>query len=286
MVYGLGLAHGPGKTRPFPMGQAPVHGDTLLTGTVGDPIGHVRAPEVMAAWLARRGINAMWLPFHVSPENLGAFVAGMRALGNVAGFTVTMPHKEKVIPLLDHVTDIVERTGSANLVRREADGRLIGDNVDGVGFMEGLRVSGVSVTGRSVWLVGLGGAGAAIAWALAGAKPGRMILHDINETRAVNLADSLRQCHGDIAIEVARPESIDVAINATPLGLHAEDDLPFDPGVVKTGGDLVEIIMTPEVTPLMAKAADQGLHVVPGRRMLDGQLQRYADFMGLSPATG
>ena len=130
-------------------------------------------------------------PFHVSPESLPAFIGGLRTLRNLAGFTVTMPHKQAIIPLLDDVSQRVHRCGAANLIRRDADGRLSGDIADGVGFIAGLRNSGISLTGRNVGLAGAGGAGIAIAWALAEEHPACISVAEIDGKRRERLTSDL-----------------------------------------------------------------------------------------------
>ncbi len=268
--------------------RQPILGSTILVGTIADPVAHVRAPESMGAWFAERHIDAVWLPFHVRPEGLAVFVEGLRGLNNLAGFTVTMPHKQAIIPLLDDVSPAVLRCGAANLIRREADGRMVGDIADGTGFIAGLRESKVPITGRTVGLVGAGGAGIAIAWAVAEENPAAIAILEVDRQRLDRLTADLAEafphvivCHG-----WPDPHAIDIAVNATPCGLHADDPLPFDPQDLRRDATVVEIIMKPSVTALMAKAAALGMKVVPGQRMLDGQLAIYAEYLGLAGALG
>lgn len=266
-------------------GNRCVRGSTILTGTVGDPVAHVQAPETMGRWFAAHGVDAVWLPFHVRPEGLTAFVDGMRAMVNLAGFTVTMPHKRAIVALVDEVSARVQCSGVANLVRREADGRLVADIADGIGFVAGLHASGVAIAGRSIWLVGAGGAGTAIAWALAEEKPASLAVIDIDGGAAAGLVGELRAAYPAIAFgdQVPAPHEVDIAINATPSGLHAGDPLPFDPMALRKDACVAEIIMNPPVTELLRRAAAVGLKTVPGQRMLDGQLQIYAEYLGLAP---
>ncbi len=274
------------RLAPAPAGTLrPIQGSTVLTGTIADPVLHVRAPESMGAWFAERGIDAVWLPFHVRPEGLAAFIEGARALRNLAGFTVTMPHKQAIVPLIDEVSPRVGRCGAANLIRREPDGRLIGDIADGIGFVAGLRASSVGVAGRAVGLMGAGGAGTAIAWAVADEAPASLAIADAEPARAESLAGAIAEAFPGVRVNCGWPDprAFDIAVNATPSGLHAGDPLPFEPEGLSREATVVEIIMKPPVTALMAKAAALGLNVVPGQRMLDGQLAIYAQYLGLSP---
>jgi shikimate dehydrogenase len=263
-----------------------IRGSTVLTGTIGDPIAHVRAPESMGQWFAERGIDAVWLPFHVHPEKLPAFMSGVRALENMAGLTVTMPHKRAVVDLVDEVSDCVRRTGVANMVRREPGGRLVADNADGAGFVAGLHTNKVAIAGRSIWLVGAGGAGTAIAWSVADEAPASIAITDASQDAAERLADGLRSAYPAISVttRVPAPRDVDIAVNATPSGLHAGDPLSFDPALLRRDACVVEIIMKPAVTDLLRAAAALGLETVPGQAMLDGQLQIYADYLRLTSA--
>lgn len=265
-----------------------ISGSTRLAGTIADPVAHVQAPESMGAWFARHGVDAVWLPFHVRPEGLAAFVDGLRTLCNLAGFTVTMPHKQAIVPMLDEVTPRVRRCSAANLFRRDPDGRLIGDIADGIGFVAGLRDSGVALAGRQVQLVGAGGAGTAIAWSVAEEAPASIAIADVDAGRARRLAAEVAEAFPQVRTSSGRmpAAAVDVAVNATPSGLHPGDPLPFDPAALRRDATVVEIIMKPPVTPLMAKARALGMAVVPGQRMLDGQLALYASFLGLTPPPG
>ncbi|MHA1523572.1 MAG: shikimate dehydrogenase family protein [Alphaproteobacteria bacterium] len=262
----------------------PVRGSTLLTGTVGDPVYPIRAPEVMGPWFAARKIDAVWLTFHVSPDDLPGFIAGARAMQNLAGFTVTMPHKQTILGHLDEITQRARNVGAANLVRREAGGRLVGDTVDGVGFTDGLERAKVPVAGQVVWLLGAGGVGSAIAFAIAELAPECLILEDRDPARAQRLKTRLANVFPTVKFAVGPVDlaSVDIAINATPVGMNAGDPLPFDPADLSPSATVVDVIMTPEVTPLMRRATTQTRIVLGGRSMLDGQLARYAAFFGLT----
>jgi shikimate dehydrogenase len=267
-----------------------IRATTVLTGTIGDPVAHIQAPESMGQWFAQHGIDAVWLAFHVHPQNLPAFMAGVRSLENMAGLTVTMPHKRAVVDLVDETSDLVRRTGVANMIRREPNGRLVADNADGAGFVAGLRGSGVAIADRSIWLVGAGGAGTAIAWSLAQELPARIAVTDADPAAAERLVDGLIPAFPAVRFSTRRPApaEVDIAVNATPSGLHAGDPLSFDPTALRLDTCVVDIIMKPPVTELLHVAAARGMKTVPGQRMLDGQLQIYAEYLGLTskPAGG
>ena len=157
------------------------------------------------------------------------------AAANIDGLWVTIPHKPALAALVDSCDAAVAVSGSVNAVRRNADGSLHGGLFDGTGFVQALRHFGFAPRGRSVLLLGAGGAGAAIAVALAEAGVDRIALHDLGD-RAATLA-------GKLAGRLARPGSqrlvrtplgFDLVVNATPLGLKPGDPLPVDVGRLDT----------------------------------------------------
>src|SRR4029079_5485358 len=138
-------------------------GAPRLYGTIGDPIRQLRMTGVMPQIFAAVGVNAVWLAFEGSGPLFPVMLEALAKMRNLGGFTVTIPHKSAILPLLGRVTRRAQAAGSVNLVKREADGTLSGDMADGAGFVAGLEAQGHRVRGASVWLVGMGGAGGAIA---------------------------------------------------------------------------------------------------------------------------
>lgn len=257
-------------------------GSTILLATVGDPVAQVQTPARMPALFAERGINATWVPMHVRAEHLPAVAAMLRGVENLRGLSVTVPHKVAMVALVDALTPRAQLSGSLNLVRREPDGTLLGDMVDGVGFVRGLAEAGHEVRGRAAWLVGTGGAGAAIAAALCEAGLGRLHLRDVSAERAEAAAERLRPHfpHTRITAGPGQPDGPDLAINATPLGLRPEDPLPFDPAALPRGTLVCDIIMKPARTRLLAAAEAAGVRTHPGAPMLTAQMPLYLEFFG------
>src|SRR4029077_11166308 len=155
------------------------NGATRLYGTIGDPIRQLRATTVMSQVFAAVDANAVWLPFGGGTAVPAVTLKALGEMRNLGGFTVTIPHKTAVLPLLGRTTKRAQASGSVNLVKRDTDGALSGDIVDGVGFVRGLEAYGHKVRGASAWLVGLGGAGGAIAAALCEAGVGRLLVTEL-----------------------------------------------------------------------------------------------------------
>ncbi|HEU5096449.1 MAG TPA: shikimate dehydrogenase [Reyranella sp.] len=270
---------------PLFTGHFAVNGATRLYGTIGDPIRQLRMTGVMSQVFAAVGVNAVWLPFEGAAPLLPLMLDALGKMRNLAGFTVTIPHKTAILPLLARVTRRARAAGSVNLVKREVDGALSGDMVDGAGFVAGLEAHGHRVRGASVWLVGLGGAGGAIAAALCEAKVGRLLVTELNAARADAGLDRLSRFYPDVPVASILPEhppkGIHYAINATPLGLKPGDPLSFDPMTLDPETLIAEVIMSPVETPLLQRARTHGRRVHHGRHMLDHQIPLYLDWFGI-----
>src|SRR4029079_13778853 len=133
---------------PVFTGLFSVNGATRLYGTIGDPIRQLRMTGIMPQVFAALGVNAVWLPFEGAATLLQLMLDALRGrLRNLGGFTVTIPHKTAVLPLLDRVSRRAQGAGSVNLVKRYSDGALVGDIADGRGFVIGLEAAGHKVRG-------------------------------------------------------------------------------------------------------------------------------------------
>jgi shikimate dehydrogenase len=194
-----------------------------------------------------------------------------------------VPHKPAVAGLADRRSPMVEITGSANALRREADGRWYAENFDGTGFVAGLAGAGHDPKARRVTLVGAGGAGSAIAAALLAAGVGRLAVCDPDTAKLTALRARLDAHWPGRTSVSAEPDTAgaEIAVNATPLGLRPGDPLPFRPAELAPGSVVADIIMKPRETRLLREAAVLGHHVHCGIHMLEGQLAAYRAFFDL-----
>jgi shikimate dehydrogenase len=268
---------------PLFTGHFAVNGATRLYGTIGDPIRQLRATAVMSQVFAAVGANAVWLPFEGAADLLPLMLDGLAKMRNLGGFTVTIPYKMSILPLLGRTSTRAQASGSVNLVKRDKDGVLAGDIVDGTGFVRGLEAQGHKVKGASVWLVGLGGAGGAIAAALCESGVGRLLVSELTDTRADAALTRLSRHypHVPTALTDTPPKGIHYAINATPLGLKPGDPLPFDPMQLDHDIVVAEVVMSPAETPLLRRARTHGRRIQHGRHMLDQQVPLYLEWFGI-----
>ncbi|MBK4998164.1 shikimate dehydrogenase [Pseudomonas sp. S31] len=258
-----------------------ITGHTRLFAIVADPIHHVKTPQEINALMAVRGDDRVMVPLHIGPEQLAEAVQGLRALRNLDGFVVTVPHKGAMLPLCDSVSPAAALVGAVNVVRRQADGRLHGDMLDGLGFVAGLRRAAIEPAGKSVYLAGAGGAAQAIAFALAEAGVARLTIANRTRAKAQGLVERLAGLFPAVTFAVgsADPSAHDLVVNATSMGLREDDDYPCD--VQRLGREQIvaEIIMQPEHTPLLVAAAERGCRVHLGRPMLQCQVELMAAAM-------
>jgi len=245
-----------------------------LAGIIGMPVAHSRSPVVHNYWLEEHGLPGRYVLLPVKPERLADALKGLVALG-FRGVNVTTPHKQAVIPLLDHVDPMATRIGAVNTIVVEPDGTLRGFNNDGNGFLQSLRDEKADwkPDDGPIVVVGAGGASRAILVALAsqGAKEIRLV----NRTRET--ADTLAHLLGG-PIEVVpweqRAQALAGAatlINATTQGSAGKPalDLPLD--TLPRDAIVGDAIYVPKETPLLAAARARGNRTVNGLGMLLNQ---------------
>jgi shikimate dehydrogenase len=260
-----------------------ITGNTRLLFMLADPVAHIRGNALLTEFFQSKGADAAMIPLHVHPENLRTVLVGLRSIGNVVGIGITTPHKIAVVPLLDQLTDRARDVGAVNFVKRDAQGGLWGDNIDGLGFVAGLQASGVEPLGMEVLQVGAGGAGRAIAFALAAAGVSHLRIVNRSVDRAAALAAAVQDAHPGCRCDsgVAESGSYGLVVNTTSLGTRPDDALPLSPELLSPRSVFAEVIMTPAITPMMAAAQARGCRVVEGNAMLVGQMEAAARFAGL-----
>ncbi|WP_250508001.1 shikimate dehydrogenase [Caballeronia sp. GAFFF3] len=258
-----------------------ITGTTRLYGLVGDPLTAAKSPQLLNQLFTEQRVDAVCVPFWVKAQNLHAFVSGARATGNLSGMLVTMPHKQRMLEFVDELDSTARQVGALNVVRCEADGRWVGAIFDGAGCVLGMQWEGNHPANKSVLLVGSGGAGSAIAFAVASAGASRLTISDIDEHRAADLAAAVSAETGcDVRSGPPDPQGFQVVINATPLGMKAGDAMPVDPERLTPGAIVVDIINAPEPTPLRRAAQARGCRTQDGGPMHRGQAVYALKFLG------
>ena len=230
-----------------------------------------------------RELDVVAVAVDVVPEELHALIRGMKGWRNLVGMGVTMPHKEGIARACDELVGLAKPMQAVNMIRRELDGRLIGGNADGSGFVTGLRRSGYEPAGMRVLLIGAGGASAAIAFALAEAGVSSLVVTNRTAAKAAQIAARVTQAFPNVPAVAGPPDptGFDLVVNTTPLGSREGDALPLDVSLLTPEMLVAEIIVKPPRTPLLAAAEQRGCRTQPGLPMLDCQIDEVLAFLQL-----
>lgn len=267
-------------------------GAAKLAGVMGWPVEHSRSPCLHGYWLNYYGIDGAYVPFAVKPDRLEAAIVGLRALG-FRGCNVTIPHKEDVLVFVDELSDTARRVGAANTIIFDDDGRAVGDNTDGFGFIASLEAGAPwwrASDGPAV-LLGAGGAARAISVALLDAGVPSIRLVNRTPERAEALANVLGPMVPGRAVDAVawhkREDALEGAgllVNTTSLGMTGQPRLELRLNGLPGKAIVVDIVYSPLVTELLAAARARGNHVIDGLGMLLHQARPgFAAWFGRDP---
>lgn len=267
----------------------PISGTTRLIAHLGYPTTAFTAPLIYNPWFQSRGIDAAVVPMGVREGDLATALLALRNMSNFHGALVTMPHKTAVVPLLDSASAAVRQAGSCNAVRLTNDGHLAGDLFDGEGFLRALRGNGFDPAASRALVVGAGGAGRAIASALADAGARSIDLVDTERDRAATAAGSLAAAFPACSIAVADGADAggyDLVVNASPAGSRPGDAVSVDVTRIPPDTLVADVVLgSSSDTPLLAAARARGCRVQAGIEMLFAQIPLYLEFFGFGGAT-
>jgi len=245
-----------------------IDGDTRVLGVIGDPLGHSFSPAVQNAALNHYGMNYRYLAFPVATDQLKGMMQAVRLL-RMPGLNVTAPHKERILPMMDELSDQARRLGAVNtVVNRE--GRLIGDNTDALGFARSLqRVRGRRRM-RTAILFGAGGAARAVLSVLLDSRFEEVIVAARKPTRARKMIARMEAGPEVRAVPWDRREKVqaDLLVNATPLGIRARDPLPATARVIRHAKGVMDVVTRPGGTRWTALARSYGVPAREGSGML------------------
>lgn len=259
----------------------PITGHTRLTGLLGSPVAHSLSPMMHNDSFRELGLDYVYLCFDVDEKHLSDAVKGLRAL-NVRGFNLTMPDKNKIVELVDELSPAARLIGACNTVVND-DGHLTGHNTDGVGFMRALKDYDFEASGKTVTILGAGGAASAIAaqTALDGASSIRIFARPSSRfhARTVAMTEQINRetsCHAelmDIADQTSLKSSLadsDLLVNGTPVGMAPDPDhsLITDPSFFHEGLFVADTIYHPAETMLLSIARTAGCRTANGMYML------------------
>lgn len=270
--------------------QWPVDATTRVCAVLGHPIKHSASPALQNAAFATLGLNWRYLAFDVPPALLGDALAGAKAMRFV-GLNLTVPHKLLAFDMVDALDESATAWGAVNTIRFEAqDGaggwvplphldaasvgevRARGFNTDADALVQALRQDlGLELAGTRVLLLGAGGAGRVAALKLAAEQVAHLFLVNRTRSKAEALAEEIRRRHPNAAVTLGYPASeVDLVLNATSLGLRAEDPAPFDEARFSwsSAGAAYDMIYRPSETRFLRQAKAAGCRAANGLGML------------------
>ena len=247
-----------------------------LVGVLGFPVAENPTQVMIEAAFAKMGLDWRYLTLEVAPDRLPAAVEGLRACG-FKGFNCTIPHKVAVIPLLDGLSPAAEKIGAVNCVVNR-DGKFLGDNTDGKGFLQSV-LAVRPVSGTRVVILGAGGAARAIGVELALAGASEITIVNRDPSRGQTLATLIVERTGVASRFVpwegkyAIPLGTDILVNATSIGLYPDIHavVPIDSGTLRPDVLVCDVIPNPPRTRLIADAEQAGCVVLDGLGMLVNQ---------------
>ncbi len=244
---------------------------TPIYGVIANPVAHSMSPAIHNAAFEETGLDAVYVPLKVETDPVG-FVKAFRAL-DVQGYSVTLPHKEAILPAMDEVDDLARRIGALNTVVNR-NGRLVGTNTDVTAVVGALEeaLSGdparrktgerSRLDGKRVLLIGAGGAARAVAFGLV-ARGAKVMVANRTRERAVRLAQELG-CDSCALSEIAS-YGADVLINATSVGMLPNvEETPVPASVLRKNMVVFDAVYNPPETRLIREAKTAGCRTISG----------------------
>jgi shikimate dehydrogenase len=273
----------------------PINGKTQLIGLIGWPVSHSFSPAMHNAAAQALGLNWVYLPLPVAPEQVATAVSGLSSLG-FRGVNITVPHKQAVMPLLDELEAGAKAIGAVNTIVVQANGRLVGHNTDWSGFLADLAMHNIPVDGRDCLILGAGGSARAVAYGLA-QSGARLHILARRLAQADQVIEDLRPYHPHATFssqpitqlaQTAAALHTPLIINSTPLGMTPNKtsspwpaNIPFPKNAT-----VYDLIYNPRQTQLMQQAEKAGCRAVNGLGMLVQQgAKAFALWTGVEPDT-
>lgn len=242
---------------------------------IGSPIEQSRSPLLHGFWLKQYGIEGSYDREEVKPEAVATFLRALPGRG-ILGCNVTVPDKEPAFRACDELTDRARALGAVNLVWFE-NGRICGDNTDGIGFVAHLDQEhpGWDAGSPSILVLGAGGAARGLALPLLERRPKRLAISNRSVDRAEALLSDIRAARPDAPVEILdwsekaeKLPGFDLVINTTSAGMLGKDPLDFPLAKARPGTIIADIVYVPLETPLLAEARSRNLRTLDGLGML------------------
>jgi shikimate dehydrogenase len=242
-----------------------ITGHTKITGIFGFPVEHTLSPAMHNAAFEDLRLDYRYVPFLVHPDELANAVKAIVAL-NLSGVNITIPHKEKIMVFLDEINEEASIIGAVNTVVN-SNGRLIGYNTDGRGFMQSLIEKDIPIEGKDILIIGAGGAARSIGYYIS-QKANSLSIFGRTQQKVQCLVKDLNKFQKNVfpLQNITHIEKYHLIINTTPLGLYDNDPLPLDTSLLRQDQIVCDLIY--KKTPLIQKASEKGCPTLDGMGML------------------
>lgn len=255
-----------------------ISNNTRIYAVIGNPVAHTLSPAIHNAAFAALNLDSVYVACRV--KDVKNALAGMRALGNFHGMSITIPHKMEAMKYVDEISEIDRNIGSINTVISEK-GKLLGLGTDGPGALKAIVDAGIDINGKNILMLGSGGAARAISFTLSrNTKLGKLLILDVDQAMLQQLTADLKAgTDAPIKSELLNNDSLasamkiaDLIIHCTPVGMHPKENDSLIPAELFRADQVVfDIVYTPLETKLVAEAKSHGLKVIYGVEMFINQ---------------
>ena len=254
-----------------------INWETKLYCLIGHPISKSLSPIIHNNFFKLNNLNSIYLAFDIDEGEIKNTIHALKAI-NVQGFNVTIPYKIKIMNSLDEISKEAKLIGAVNTVKNE-NGKLIGYNTDGLGFLKSLEDKNIDIKNKNVLVIGAGGAANAICTSLALAGINKIYINNRNIDKAKKLAKKLKiqfpnlnVNYGDLSLNNVFKEEIHMVINCTSVGMYPNiDEIPILLNGFSKDLIVYDIVYKPNKTKLLKIAEDNGYTTIGGLSMLINQ---------------
>ncbi|WCK80186.1 shikimate dehydrogenase family protein [Agrobacterium fabrum] len=262
-------------------------GNSRIYAVFGDPIYQVQTPRLINPIFAAADANIYAVPFLITAEHFASAWDVFAAIPNLCGISTTIPHKVAAAERCSTLTPTAKAVGAVNCVQRDEDGQMNGALFDGVGFVEGLGEAKARIRDARVLIVGAGGAGRAIAFALADEGVGKINLLDLSVESVAfttNMVNTFRGEECARSVDGSTGWDYDIVINASPIGVKGDSVFPMPTAAIRPEMLVADIASLSGETTLLRAAKAAGATVSDGNDMLLAQIRLMAGFAAGLPA--
>ena len=260
-----------------------ISGNTGIIAHIGYPTKTFTAPKILNPCFVSLKAKLVVIPIGCKSGNLSRVMKGLIGVENFVGALITMPHKQAILSHLNYQSPLVKQSDSCNILRLNRSREIIGEMFDGIGVSKALREKGVKTQNKSVLLLGAGGVGSAVAFSIAPKGISKIAIFDLDSSKSNNLCNKIRQGFPNLEVNIwnAKEAGWDIIINATPLGMNGNDNLPLAMRYVSSVEVLIDLVLSNADTSLVQIAKENGSKVIAGFDILISQIPEMLDFFGL-----